>query len=188
METRDSILSALRRALEQRTEWDEEPALYFLYMDGLGARLSQAAVPYGAWRGRPPEALEEMSYALQNGAGELRPAAPKSLYGMAFRCEAYYAVANERTNPGSGRRLEEDARARRISQRPDRVEIRFIQAVDRDGTVYYVSQRRDTGEVSSDVIPADDAEGAQVGGTVPEALDRMVAALLGVAMPPRAEA
>lgn len=183
MDTRDSILGALTRAVTSRTEWDEEPALYFLYADAFGARLSQAAVPYGAWsRGRPPEVLEEMSYVLQAGAAEdgstLAILRPESLYGMAFRSEAYFAVANERTDPGSGERLVADARARRISQRPDRVEIRFIQAVDRDGTFYYVHQRRDSGEIASDVSPGG-GDGPQVGGTVPEALMRMAAALLG---------
>lgn len=184
MDTRDSIVGALRRAVTERTEWDEEPALYFLYADASGARLSQACVPRGAWsRGRPPEVLEEMSYVLQEAAadeaGVLGSLRWESLYGVAFRCEAYFAIANERTDPGSGGRLEADAAARRISERPDRVEIRFIQAVDRDGTFYFVQQRRDNGEVTSDVFPAD-GDGPQVSGTVPEALNRMAAALLGV--------
>lgn len=183
MDTQELILGALTRAVTSRTEWDEEPALYFLYADGSGARLSQAAVPYGSWsRGRPPQVLEEISYILQEAAAEdvatLVSLRPESLYGMAFRSEAYYATANERTDPGSGERLEADALARRISERPDRVEIRFIQAVGQDGTFYYVQQRRDNGEVTSEVFP-DGGDGPQVGGTVPEALMRITAALLG---------
>lgn len=90
-----------------------------------------------------------------------------------------------RTDPAGLARAQEDAKARRLWTRPDRVETRSIWAVDRAGITYDVTIERITGQVRRQArwpkpgVPA-------ITGAVPDALDKLVTALLGVPMPARA--
>lgn len=75
-----------------------------------------------------------------------------------------------------------DAMAHRIHERADRVEARTMWAVDRAGNVYGALKRRGIDAVPRTTVAYAKA-GRRIGGEVPEALERMVTAMLAVTMP-----
>lgn len=77
----------------------------------------------------------------------------------------------------------EDGNARRVHERPDRVEVRQIWAVDRARTTYMASQERGSGEVRTDIRRP--AAGMDHVGDIFTGLDGIVSAFLGVTMPGR---
>lgn len=165
----EEIAAALSAEIAGRTEWDEPPALYFLYVEDGAVTLRRQPYPDEWWsRGRPPEVLEAMSQIIEAHFGPLSAALPESLYAVAFFCETWLV---QEPPPGTAERseLESDAWAHRIHTRPDRVETRSMWAVDRNGTRYQVVLRRDI-----------DTEPQKVTGSrgdIPESLNRMVRSL-----------
>jgi hypothetical protein len=67
--------------------------------------------------------------------------------------------------------------------RPDRREVRAITAIDRTGLLYDVKLTRDTSALRKDVFPPDPVNGHV--GTIVNALDLLITALLGVSMTER---
>jgi hypothetical protein len=95
----------------------------------------------------------------------LQSAAPAGLYGAAFRTEAWMIKAPE-GDEAAMRKMIADGNARRVSRRPDRIEVRQIWAVDRARTTYMASQERGSSDVVTDVRrpePGADHVGARVG-------------------------
>ena len=76
-----------------------------------------------------------------------------------------------------------DCMAHRIERRSDAKEIRSIYAVDRAGITYAAVQRRGEDDVRRSI--AYPGAGSGFSGTIPRALDQIVTAVLGVAMPGR---
>jgi hypothetical protein len=125
---------------------------------------------------------------LAEGAGEfsglLSAVAPEGLHGAAFRCEAWMVQGGK---PGSKREREVAAasRARTLDTHPDRVEARCMYAVDRAGNTYSATLARGEALVKRSVAYRK-AGHADFAGIIPDALDRLVTALLGVELPARA--
>jgi len=107
---------------------------------------------------------------------------PAGLYGAAFRCEAW-GITAPAGDEAAIREMIEDGNARRVSERPDRVEVRQIWAVDRARTTYMASRERGSGTVRTDVRRPD--PGNDHVGDIFDGLDRIVSAFLGVSMPGR---
>jgi hypothetical protein len=180
----DQVLAALAAEVGSRTEWDEPPALYFLYLDGGKARISQASVPEFLWSAdAPPRVLARIADSLGEFSGLLSAVAPEGLHGAAFRCEAWVVDAGK---PGTERRSEvsAEAMAKRLDVHPDRVESRCMYAVDRAGATYSVTQAKGDPEVKRSVSYRKPGS-PDFTGIIPNALDRLVTALLGVEMPAR---
>ena len=185
----DVIADALAAEVKSRTEWDEAPALYTFYVESGRCRLSQIPLPEMVWvLDEPPRVLADFANGVASGRPEevrlLQAAVPPSLYGAAFRCEAWEIDGGK---PGTEQRRRgiADAQARRLKDRPDRIEIRSIYGVDRAGVTYAVVQRR--GETDTRRSIAYPKPGHGFAGTIPNALDRLVTAFLGVSMPARKE-
>jgi hypothetical protein len=178
-----AIAEHLAAELRKRREWDEPPCLYTLYVEGGQPRLGTIPLPDAIWASGPPaQVLKALSGLPSWHAGMLQAAAPAGLYGAAFRCEAWGITAP----PGDEaaiRQLVEDGNARRVSQRPDRVEVRQIWAVDRARTTYMAMQERGKAEVRTDIRPP--RPGDDHVGDVFTGLDGIVSAFLGVTMPAR---
>lgn len=180
----EKILDALEAEARSRAEWDEAPGLYFLYLEGGEARVSQVPVPDFLWEtDAPPRVLARMAGGLGDFSGLLQSAAPGSLFGAAFRCEAWVVDAGM---PGTERRSEVSAAsmAKQLHIHPDRVESRCVYAVDRAGNTYSATQAKGSADVRRSVsyrkpgVPG-------FTGIIPSALDRLVTTLLGVQMPAR---
>jgi hypothetical protein len=180
----EKILAALAAEVSARTEWDEPPALYFLYVEGGKARISQAAVPEFLWSAdAPPRVLARIADSLGEFSGLLSAVAPEGLHGAAFRCEAWVVDAGK---PGTERRSEVsiEAMAKRLDRHPDRVESRCMYAVDRAGATYSAVQAKGSAEVKRSVSYRKPGN-PDFSGIIPDALDRFVTAMLGVEMPGR---
>jgi hypothetical protein len=178
-----AIAEHLAAEVRRRRAWDEVPCLYTLYVEGGQPRLGVIPLPDGIWAAAPSA---QVLLALADlGPGEmamLQAAAPAGLYGLAFRTEAWMVYAPE-GDDAAVRKMIEDGNARRVSQRPDRIEVRQIWAVDRTRTTYMASQERGSSDVQTDVRrpePGMDHVGANFA-----ALDRLVSAFLGVTLPGR---
>lgn len=177
--TTERVLDALEAEVRSRTQWDEAPGLYFMYLEGGKACVSQVPVPDFMWESdAPPRVLARMAACLGDFTGLLQAAAPEGLHGAAFRFEGWAVDAGM---PGTERRSEVSAAsmARQLHVHPDRVETRCMYAVDRGGSTYSAVLARGETEARRSVsyrkpgVPG-------VTGIIPESLDKLVTALLGV--------
>lgn len=178
----DRIAESLAAEVGSRTEWDEPPGLWFLYLEGGQPRLSQIPLPEVIWTAaRPPAVLAAMSNGLGDFRDLLQAAAPEGLHGAAFYCELWMA----RTTPGTAEHSEMAVAARKheIHKQPGRIEARSMWAVDRAGITYCAEQQRGDGVQSHVMYPK--PGGPRVTGAIPAALDRIVTAMLGVTLPER---
>jgi hypothetical protein len=176
-----TVLKALAAEARSRTAWDEPPQLYFVYVPRGQCRLEPAGIPDSTWGARPAHDLAALAAAAAGTRATAWRAKP-GLYAVAFRAEAFEFDAAE---PGTARfaRLVRDSDAGVTGNRPDRREIRAITAVDRVGFIYDVKLTRNTGELRKEVSAPDPVNGHA--GTIVNALDRLIAALLTVSMPER---
>lgn len=181
----EAIADALETEVQARTGWDEPPGLYFLYLERGKPRLSLLDFPDQMWElARPPEILARFAASTDLFRAELRTMVPEGLFGIAFRCEGWEIQQTPEVSEADWEQARADALAHRIHARPDRVEIRFMQAVDRAGTTYWVSVIRGQAGVRRFITyhgpERFDAMGASV-----DALDRILSGLLGVTLPKR---
>jgi hypothetical protein len=178
----NAIAATLGAEIRKRREWDEAPALYTLYVEGGRPRLGQIPVPGRMWAGPPAQILLAMADGMAEFAPLLQSAAGPGLYGAAFRCEAWGVQAPQGDREAL-RQMIADGNGRRISTRPDRVEVRQLWAVDRARTTYMASQERGSDEVVTDFRQPD--PGMDHTGDIFTALDGLVSAFLGVTLPGR---
>ena len=179
----EAIADTLVAEVESRTEWDEAPALYTFYVESGRCRLAQIPLPEMVWSlAAPPAVLASFADAGLDEAVTLQAVAPPGLYGAPFRCEAWEVDGGK---PGTEQRRQAlaDSKARRLNTRADRVEIRSIYGVDRGGVTCAVAQRRGEADVRCSIAYPKPGHG--FAGTIPNALDRLVTAFLGVSMPAR---
>lgn len=174
----DGILDAMAAELERRQEWDEAPALYFLYDNPDGLHLSQLDIPADRWAlDRPPEVLRWLAERLASSGGFLSALAPQGLCAVAFRFEAW-TVAGPAADPLLRATAELDAHDHVLHLRPDRVEARMMMAAGQDGTIYQVVHCRD-GQVVPRLSSGPLGEGGSgtFGGSVPQSLSMIIAAI-----------
>ena len=178
-----AIAEHLAAEIRRRREWDEAPCLYTLYVEGGQPSLGIIPLPDEIWASGPPaQVLLTIAELAAGDARLFQAVAPAGLYGAAFRCEAWgiHAPAGD---DAALRKMVEDGNARRVHERPDRVEVRQIWAVDRARTTYMASQERGSGEVLTDIRRPE--PGMDHTGDIFEGLDRLVSAFLGVTLPAR---
>ena len=174
-----TILRALIAEACARPRWDERPALYFVYLSRGHARVESAAIPDQAWGAQPDaDLLAIATMATARGTAMPKP----GLHAIAFRGEAWCAQAQAGTPQAD--ELIRDTTARTIRDRPDGRKARSVIAVDRAGNTYEITVFRDTGETLREVRPGPAHAAA---GTVPDALDLLIRAYLGITLPERGE-
>lgn len=175
----EALVSMLRHDLEIRADWDEPPAISFIYeTDGIWS-ISELNLPSSAWQPHPAAGLHYMAESLKEA--EVSPllilasaVRPENWRGAAFFSESWM-VEQKKENPGD----DPDpvflamARARMISQHPARVEVKVWHAALADGTFIIVAARRD-GDFDHAVMQPGDKT---IEGTIPEALSEIVKAL-----------
>ncbi len=178
-----AIMGLLESEVARPREWDGPPGLFLIAMEGATPHLAPLRVPPFVWDAdRPPQVLEAIAEGVNAAARRGRaPAPPQGLHGAAFFFEGWQ-LYNDPADPEAMARIHRLAGQHRLYTHPDRVEVRFICAVDRAGFSYQAALRRDTGELDSEVQRNRTGQSA---GTIPEALDLLVAAILGVDLPPR---
>lgn len=178
----DAVCDALAAEISNRTEWDEPPAVFAVYHRGGRCHLGRLAIPDAIWATGPPAGvLGALADAAYTEAFMLQLLAPGELHGAAFFTEIWMASARG-ADEAAG--LTERAKAAGgVSKLPDRVEARSIWAVDRAGITYSAFQTRGSDEVQRSVwYPK---AGQPFTGRVPDALDKLVTAFLGVTLPTR---
>lgn len=174
----NGILDVMAAELAERREWDEPPALYFLYEEDGGCLLRQLPIPDDRWEGNaPPDVLRWLAEQLAGMGGMLREMAPRELRAVAFRFEAW-AITGPAEDPLLRATAEADARDHVLHLRPDRVEARMMLAAGSDGVIYQATARRD-GLPEPDVTsgPLGEGGGGTFGGSVPESLSMIIAAI-----------
>jgi hypothetical protein len=180
----DAILDCLTAELATRTEWDEPPALYLIILDGGVPHLDKFPLLDSAWElGRPPEVLAALARAWEHSADVIRPEVPPGLHGAAFRTEAW-RVALPVGDPETGAVIRA-SEEHRLSEHPLRVEERDVFAVDRAGATFMVTWARGEAEPLRKVAHRRPGSDEGMLGAIPNALDRIVTALLGVPLPAR---
>lgn len=178
----DTILAAAVAEVQSRTEWDEFPCLYFLRVEHGGglATLRPLAFPDGLWRlGSTADVLTRLANDAAALTSAFRSAIPPDLYGAALRAEAWDVVTERGASEAEIRDVRRAAYAHRLSSQPGREEVRTVTVVDRAGITYTASQRRSDGQVEAHILYR------RMIGQVPDALDTMVTALLGVELAAR---
>jgi hypothetical protein len=142
----DLVVGALVAEVESRADWDEPPAVYFMYLHEGKCHVSALEVPVSYWRAGPPaRVLRALAEGLGEFSGLMQALAPGELHGAAFRCEMW-----EVRTPEGGEGLAEAeaaADARELYAHPGRVEVRSMWAVDRAGITYNAVLDRATGAV-----------------------------------------
>jgi hypothetical protein len=180
----DAIAACLAAELEQRTQWDEDPALYRLLVRGGRPRLELMRLHESIWDlDRPPAVVQHIAATMAlNGVRSPDP----DLFGIAFRHEGWGVdVDPEPGTPDTDpawrarvRAVHADGLAHAIHARPDRYEVRLLYAVDRASVTYQIEQRRGEARATRSVhYPGADH---YVTGGVPQALDLMVSTLTGL--------
>lgn len=175
-EPESPVLKMLNDELAQRTDWDECPALHFLYKEGRKIRVGGELLPGDVWHDhRPPDVLSWIAEQLEGTrmAQLMAAVAPKSFYGLLFRCESWMASAGPDASGADHDELMDDARRHTIHNRPDRIEARFAIAATADG-IWAVHVPRSDGHESLVMSPGEEFEGA-----VPDALASIFRSLKG---------
>jgi hypothetical protein len=183
-------MDALAAEITRHTEWDERPELLTMYYQGGRGHLGQIPVPDYVWASGPPAlVLESLAEASASRAELLQMAAPGELHGIGFFTEIWMATARAGSEADADLRRRVKAAGGRVSKLPEqeRVEARAIWAVDRAGITYSVMQVRGEDEVQRAVSYPKAGQPAleKTSGTVPDALDKLVTAFLGVPLPAR---
>lgn len=181
-QTEKAVLTALGDELRARP-WDSDPALYLMYIRRGRCHLEQIRTLDGTWGASPVETLLALAGSVGAWTAALHVTVKPGLHGAAFGSEAFEFLHADEGSP----RFAELAAASAdgsIEDRPDRIEIRSVVAVDRNIVTYNVKQARDGGAMRKATSrPGDGTEGHR--GTVVNALDLMVRDLLGVPVPGR---
>ena len=178
----ERIAAVLAAEVASRTEWDEPPGLWFLYLRGGEPVLSQVEIPDFIWAtGPPPAVLAALAEGLGEFSGFLRASAPEGLHGAGFYCETW-TVMQPPAGTAERSELMADAMARRVWTRADRVEARSMWAVDRAGAGYSVLMRRDLDAAPHTQVTAA-GPGRRLADGVHLSLERMVTAMLAVTIP-----
>jgi hypothetical protein len=182
----DAILDRMTAELAARTEWDEPPALYLIILADGGPRLSIFPLRDSVWElDRPAAVLAGLARSWERNAGVIQQEAPPGLHGAAFRSESWRVQLPLDAPAEQAEEVKRESRAHRLAQHPLRIEERGMFAVDRAGATYVVSWARGEAEPLRKVERRRPADGMGMAGTIPEALDRIVTAMLGVPLPAR---
>ena len=148
---------------------------------GGGAVLRQVPLPDEVWElDRPPVMLDRMSRGLGDFGALLARVAPEGLHGAAFRCEAWTVESRGPAGSKACDDLKREQHAGRLHVHPDRREERAVWAVDRAGITYGAMLLRGDTVARAQVSYPGPAK--RITGTVPEALERIVMAVLGVSL------
>jgi hypothetical protein len=189
----ERVIEAVAAEMTARTDWDERPpSLYFLYVEGGVPRLSDITVPPEIWKlGRSADVLTSMAYMFETGQDWIRHAvaidAP-GLHGIGFMTEAWQVTSDPKAMSfEEQQRLKDDAENHRIADRLDAVEIRHMLVVDRAGITYQANHVRGSDHVDRQVFYPKVGQKYTLTGSVIDALDRILTAVLGVITPPRVE-
>jgi hypothetical protein len=182
----DAVVAVLADVVERRRGWDEAPALYWLHVERGRPKLRQVGIPDLTWQlDRPPAVLEIIAKMM--AAGRYRSPWP-DLHGVAVRHEGWKVELDQPSSPAAlakARRLHAQSLAHTLHTRPDRIEARMFYAVDRAGWTYQAELKR--GQLRADRMAMPPGGDPTITGAVVDALDLMVATLLGVTLPPRKE-
>ncbi|MBF6333482.1 hypothetical protein [Nocardia transvalensis] len=180
--TRDAITAELERNLSDRAEWDEPPELYAVLLEGGHPVLRRFPTSEGFFQvARPPAVLAALAETFETNSERLRREAPADLIGLAFYFEGWSVADPLGLTTEQRQQLSADMRNHRVHARPDRVEARILCAVDRSGIRYSCRQLRGH---DIDSIAYGPGDGVCADGTIPDALDRMLQAWLGVTIGP----
>jgi hypothetical protein len=170
----DKIGDALKLMIGARTEWEETPALHFLYSDGPTVQPGRSAIPEESWAGvAPAQLLYAVSRVMRRTPGMFSAVASPHLAGVAFRTEAWF-VFEDMADTGAASAAITAAEQGLVHAHPNRVEHRIVVAVTTDGRRYIATQTRgdeDTIEVIR--LGPDDL----AGGDVLDALTAMIASI-----------
>jgi hypothetical protein len=174
------ILAALTRELHPgRRNWGEPPDLMFVYT-GNGGRvhLRSVGIPWQVWAsGECSDVLGMIAYAAEELAPLWAVIAPPGLIGVGVRCDAWALhglPAEEVQALGKGQ----------VRAHPAAARERFICAVDRGGTTYAIEVNSDGEVLATRVFPPGHPQSTAT-GMLPDALDRILRALLNVNLPAR---
>ena len=181
----DGIVAAMAEQLERRRHWDEPPALYWLHLERGRPKLRQVGIPDLMWAlDRPPAVLGRIAVTM--AAGRYRSPWP-DLFGMAVRHEGWKVEVDPDAPDAKrvSRHVAAQSREHLLHTRPDRIEARMFYAVDRAGWTYQAEQKR--GQLRAERMAVPPASDPTITGAVVDALDLMVATMLGVTLPERVE-
>lgn len=166
-----AALKQLMLDIEAESGWDVPHSLWILYRDELAPRNPLGIQVFelefkrlhlwtpeqmkveGPWR-----IILTLAKQLKDRADITQAILPPNLIGWAFAYEAFGAFANK-TNPGETEQLDADAQKRQIKNRPDRMEMRGISAVDRSERKYGLMKLRGEDEVVTRVTDPEEDTG-----------------------------
>ena len=173
------ILHALARELCPRVRiWGEPPDLLFAYSEDGEVGVRGLDLPGVLWlMGPTAQVLSD----LADGAERIMPmwehVTPPGVLGVGLRCEA--------RSTGDLDAVELSALSlAEMLVRPAENRIRFACAVDRNGNTYSVETDPAGRVIGGRIVQPADRHSAAF-GSIPDALDRLLAAVLGMPMPRR---
>jgi antitoxin (DNA-binding transcriptional repressor) of toxin-antitoxin stability system len=177
----NAVADMLGKALERRGNvWDEQPELAVIVLRGGRPALDIVPVDRKTWeQARPPRVLARIGEMIRIIEKHSRPRSWEDSFGVAFRTEGW-GIPPEKMEPGTAERSEavSDSWSHRIDRRADRVEMRLMTALDRDGWGYFIQQLRGEEKASVTIYRPGDPD-TRLEGAVPDALARVLKAVTG---------
>ncbi len=173
------ILAALAVELcPHRRSWGEHPDLLFLAAAGPDVHARPLGLPPFIWSGRTPSAvLAGIATAAEEMMAAWSVRIPPGLLGAGLRCEAMVLADLPVTEVTA---MTPDM----VRAHPGAVLGRFACAVDRNGVTYGVETDHHGSILGGRIVVPGERHTAAT-GTIPDALDRILTALLGIDLPTR---
>jgi hypothetical protein len=174
-----AIMDALIERVVSAAQWDADPELLAVHVDGLEVTLTRMPVPPSVWDGPggPGAGLEMFAEAIPPVRPGLPPGVTGELHALAFVHEGWTVENVDLTDHHAWRRVQKMAGEGRLRFHPDAREIRAVAAVDVAGNVYHVKLVRGSGETETRIaVPGDDYEPS---GIIVDALDELVEKMTG---------
>jgi hypothetical protein len=173
-----AILNELRDAAGRVSDsWDMPPVLVSLRIKGDGLEITPWPVPDRLWDGtHPPSVLAAIGRSLAKSDTDWQEPA-RDVCAIGFCTEGWTLPAHL---------FDDDHRAGltgSLSEHPDRIEVRIMSAVGRDGTSFFLQWTRGEGVTNEAIIEPGDER--QLGGLVFHALDLIAEQIFGLTPPRR---
>jgi hypothetical protein len=174
------ILHALAGELcHHRRTWGEPPDLLFAYNEDGEVGVRGLDLPAVVWMTGPTaQLLHQLAEAAELIAPVWRYTVPVGIIGIGLRCEGQYidrdlsAVEIRLLGLGGAHCMQRATRGR------------FAFAVDRQGNTYSVETDPAGQVMGGRIVQPGDRDSAAV-GSIPDALDRLLTAVLSASMPDR---
>jgi hypothetical protein len=171
-----ALLGELKAMAERlRDDWDYLPVIGSLHLAGDGIACEPWPIPNELWEKIPPPRTIYFIAERLAEVPELLGQAIKGVVAVFFCCEGWTVPTELNDTP----EITAARKTHSFHKLAERIEVRIISAIDKDGATYFVNLQRG-GEVTGYVEDPDpEVVQPRSGGIVFDALDQLAVLVLG---------